>query len=70
MTFAPDDGDRVAVIYHSAKRSQYVAIDEATGRELVAATTPERAAYVCFEGHKAHQVKHCYLMAVPSSAPG
>lgn len=63
MTFAPDDGDRVAVIYHSAKRGLYVAIDEATGRELTANTTAELAAYRCFEDHRARKVRHCYLVA-------
>ena len=63
MSFAPDDGDRVAVIYHSRKRGLYVAVDEATGHELAAAATPEKVSYLLFEEMKAQQVKHCYLGA-------
>lgn len=61
MTFAPDDGERLALIYYSHRRGLYVAIDEATGRELAAAETPERVAYLCFEERKAGQVTHAYL---------
>ena len=63
--FAGHDEDRAAVIYHSRARGLFVAIDEATGRELAAAPSPERVSWLLFEELKAKVVRHCYLLARP-----
>lgn len=61
VSFENGDNERVAVIYHSKKRGLFVAIDEASGRELCSGVTPEKVSYQLFEELKAAQVKHCYL---------
>lgn len=67
--FGGEDDARVAVIYHSRARGLFVAIDEATGHELCAATTPEKLSYLLTEELRALRVKHAYLRVTEDDLP-